>query len=292
MVEIQSEICNGCGICANVCPNGLFVGKEGGLSIEFIVANRDLCSECGHCVLHCPQGAVRHDAIPDDKILRRSDRIINPSDIEQLMMERRSTRYFKTDAVPKEEIESLIEVATNAGTASNMQSEYFIVIQDRKLLNRLEEMTIDILWDKGLKYATDRSMVGRLLAKRYPPERFSNLKRYHDLIVERRNGKQVEGMVFRKAPCLIVMCGFKTEHLSPVNCALAIRNMELLATAKGLGACWAGLLINAARMDCKKINAALQIDGSHRVFGALMLGYPRHVPDRIVRRKPREVRWL
>jgi nitroreductase len=148
------------------------------------------------------------------------------------------------------------------------------------------------LWDKGLKYATDHSIIGRLLAKRYAPELYSNFKRYHDIIVLRRSRKQLEGMVFRKAPCLIVLCGIKTEYLSPINCALAIRNMELLAAANGLGTCWAGLFISAVKMSCKKVNTLLQIDDSRQIFGALMVGYPKYLPGRIVHRKPREVRWL
>ncbi|SPF39790.1 putative Nitroreductase [Syntrophobacter sp. SbD1] len=292
MVNIQSELCNGCGICADVCPNYVLVRKDGSPSSKVIVTNSDLCCKCGHCVLHCPQNAIRHQAIAEEEISRCDNRNIDPADIEQLMMRRRSTRCFKTEAVPKDRIERLIEIATNAGTASNMQSEYFIVIQDQRLINQLEEMTIDILWNKGLKYATDRSIIGRLLAKRYAPELVANFKRYHDIIAQRKNAKQAEGIVFRKAPCLIVLCGLRQEHLSPINCALAIRNMELLAAADGLGTCWAGLFISASRMDCKKVNAFLQVDDTHQVFGALMAGYPKYHPERIVRRKPREVRWL
>jgi nitroreductase/NAD-dependent dihydropyrimidine dehydrogenase PreA subunit len=292
MIEIQSEICNGCGICASVCPNFVFERRKEGPAGESIATDPRLCVQCGHCVLYCPQNAIRHEAIPEEAIVRRSERNIDPSDIEKLMMQRRSIRCFKTETVPVEEIEKLIEVATNAGTASNMQSEYFIVIQDRQLINRLEEMTVDILWAKGLKYATDSSIVGRILAKRYTPEQFTMFKRYRDLIGLRRNRGQLEGMIFRKAPCLILLCGLKSESLSPVNCALAIRNMELLATAKGLGTCWAGLLVSAAGMNCRKINALLHIDDSRQIFGALMVGFPKYVPERIVRRKPREVRWL
>ncbi len=292
MVRIENELCNSCGICANVCPNYVFVREDRKPSGKVIAANQGLCCECGHCVLHCPQNAIRHETIQDEEISQPGNGIINSADVEQLMMGRRSTRCFKSDGVPKDRIERLIEIATNAGTASNMQSEYFIVIQDQRLMDELEKTSIDILWKKGLKYATDHSIMGRLVAKRYPPELLANFKRYHDIIVLRKSEKQLEGMVFRKAPCLIVLCGFKTEYLSPINCALAIRNMELLAAANGLGTCWAGLFMSAARMNWKKVNALLQIDGSRRILGALMVGYPKYLPGRIVRRKPREVRWL
>lgn len=291
-IQIQDERCSNCGICVDVCPNYVFEREDGGRSGKVVAANSGQCCKCGHCVLFCPQNAVVHQGIAGEEIAGMGDRTMDPADIEQLMMTRRSTRCFKTDAVPKDRIERLIEIAANAGTASNMQSEYFIVIQDRGLIDQLEEMTIDILWNKGLKYATDRSIIGRVLSKCYSPEFFSSCKHYHDMFALRRNAKQADGMVFRKAPCVIVLCGLREERLSPINCALAIRNMELLAAADGLGTCWAGFFISAAGMDRKKVNDLLQIDNSRQVFGALMVGYPKYLPERIVRRKPRKVRWL
>lgn len=292
MVKIENERCNRCGICTEICPNLVFVRNNDEISGEIIIVNQNLCCKCGHCVLYCPHNAVRHEAILEEAIAKRTDSNINAADIEHLMMERRSVRCFKTDGASKDQIERLIKVATNAGTASNLQSECIIVVRDPRLLDQLEKMSINILWNKGLKYAKDRSLIGRWIAKCYPPELFSNFKRYHDIIVRRKDGKKLEGMIFRKAPCLIVLCGYKTEQLSPVNCALAIRNMELLAAANGLGTCWAGLFITAARMSRKKINKVLRINDSQQVFGALMVGYPKYRPGRIVHRKPRNVRWL
>ena len=291
VVEIDIETCNGCGICTEICPNFVFARENERMHGEIIVANPDLCCACGHCIIYCPQNSVRHDNIsgeiaPQDK----SDTIV--SDVEALMMGRRSIRSFKTEGVPRSQIEQLIEIGANAGSASNMQSESLIVVQDQGLLRKLEEMSIEILWNKGLKYATNQSFIGRVLAKRYPAELFSNFKRYHNIIERRRSAKQLEGMIFRKAPCLIVLCGFKTERLSPINCALSARNMELLAVANGLGTCWAGLFITAAGMSRKEINAVLQISSSRQVYGALMVGYPKYRPTRIVSRKKREVRWL
>ena len=57
-IEIDRDLCSGCGLCVTVCPTGtisLIEGKaavSGGESIS-----------CGHCEAVCPQGAIRVIAI-------------------------------------------------------------------------------------------------------------------------------------------------------------------------------------------------------------------------------------
>jgi nitroreductase len=153
-------------------------------------------------------------------------------------------------------------------------------------------MAINILWNKGLKFATDNNILGKLIAKRMPTLLFSNVKRYHKIIKRRKKAGQLKGMIFRNAPCLIIIHGFKSEHLSPLNSALAIRNIELFATTLGLGTCWAGLFITAARLNKRKINAALTIDNGRQIYGTLMVGYPQYELSRVIRRNKRDISWL
>ena len=53
-LELQPEKCTGCGMCATVCPHGVF--RLAGNRAE--IADRDACMECGACARNCDSGAI------------------------------------------------------------------------------------------------------------------------------------------------------------------------------------------------------------------------------------------
>ncbi|WP_243312050.1 mercury methylation ferredoxin HgcB [Fundidesulfovibrio agrisoli] len=53
-LRMDPHRCGGCGMCAQVCPHGVFV-VEGGTAR---IADRDACMECGACALNCSSGAI------------------------------------------------------------------------------------------------------------------------------------------------------------------------------------------------------------------------------------------
>ena len=52
-VFVVEEICNGCGMCVEACPNGA-------MSVRLKVATVDpeKCEDCEECVFACPVGAI------------------------------------------------------------------------------------------------------------------------------------------------------------------------------------------------------------------------------------------
>lgn len=54
MLTIELDRCDGCGVCAEVCPEGA-IQLVGGLA----QINSELCTECEACVQACLNGAIR-----------------------------------------------------------------------------------------------------------------------------------------------------------------------------------------------------------------------------------------
>ncbi|MBI2252287.1 MAG: 4Fe-4S binding protein [Armatimonadetes bacterium] len=53
-LKVKAELCNLCGKCIKVCP-------EGAISLEannYLILNKALCNGCGICKSACPQGVI------------------------------------------------------------------------------------------------------------------------------------------------------------------------------------------------------------------------------------------
>lgn len=53
MIEINTQRCNGCGECVEVCPSGAIYLVEGKATVE-----QKLCCDCASCVAICPTEAI------------------------------------------------------------------------------------------------------------------------------------------------------------------------------------------------------------------------------------------
>ena len=247
MLTIARDHCNRDGLCQAVCPMGLIVPDE-----ENYPRMRDggekICIACGHCTAICPTAALTNCLLPATeapKLAAEPD--MSTAALSQLLQRRRSVREFRDQQVKRERIAALIEATRWAPTAVNRQPVHWLVVQDPAEVHRLAGLVAEFLRgsDIGARYAN----IVELWDQGYDP-------------------------ILRGAPHLVVAHAADDWNWGANDSIIALTQFELLATADGLGTCWAGFLIRAAELY-PPLKEALGLPEGHSVCGALMLGLPR-----------------
>ena len=54
-LRLAQEVCIGCGMCLEVCPQEVFAFAPGK---KVRISEADACMECGACMMNCPVGAI------------------------------------------------------------------------------------------------------------------------------------------------------------------------------------------------------------------------------------------
>ena len=190
------------------------------------------------------------------------------------IMTRRSTRDYKPEPVEKEKINQILDAGRQAPSGGNNQTNHFLVIRNRDVLNRLT------------------GMVEKAFARMEITENtYASMK--HSINASRKGG-----YVFcYNAPVLIIVANRRDYGNNIADCACAIENMMVAANALDLGSCW----INQLKWlnDEPEIVEYLRgfgMEEDERVYGAVIIGYPSSetdMPNRsLMTLKGNEVTWI
>ena len=289
MITIDEEKCSGCKKCVDVCPARIFVRKKGEKVPLVDSASFYRCIICGHCTAICPDDAVLHNYIPYETLFPLEKVGIEPKELRNLLLGRRSIRAYKSEIVSQDTIKQLLEAASHAGTASNSQSVEFVIVQNRELLTKLENQVIDALWNQFKKVGNP--VLGRVAKFRYSKTQFDTIYRYYQAFKLAIESGHTHGMILRGAPTAILTHTPKADMMGAVNSSLAMANITMMAQTMGLGVCWIGFLLIGTHYS-KRISKTLNIPDNRRIHGCIILGYPKHQYERGISRKPPKVQWF
>lgn len=253
-LSINPERCIGCGLCEKACRRFIFE-KDPATGIMNIRKDKiELCMHCGQCLSVCPSFAVSLDGLTGE-ILPEAAPCPPAGLLADLLRCRRSTGcFFSRRPERKLLLEALADTAS-APSASNLRTLCWKIIDDPEKLERLRKELLPYYEQGGTK----------------------RLRSHYDNAMEGRDS------LLRGAPCLIVAMAPAGAPWGPTDCAIAVTQLELTLLTRGIGACWAGSVIQIARDHCLK---ELCIPEGYAAFGALMAGYPA---IRYVRLPPREL---
>lgn len=53
-LNVEKELCKGCGICVEFCPKDVLAIKDE----KVVIKDLDSCIQCGQCELRCPDYAI------------------------------------------------------------------------------------------------------------------------------------------------------------------------------------------------------------------------------------------
>ena len=197
--------------------------------------------------------------------------------------ERRSIRSFKSDPVPDDIIDKIIEAARWAPSGGNSQPWEFIVVKEKGLRQEIVDL-----------YQEAARRVYRMEQTKKPNERFPSY-------VKAPKGPPA----FAEAPVFIILCGDRrTKDGYPLSSTLnhgdsilnsslanAFLYMHMAATTLDLASQWVTSITESYVQVL--IKARLGIPDEFEIYDMLAVGYPKSRPTvgRIVRAKDEMVHY-
>ncbi|MFA9388456.1 MAG: nitroreductase family protein [Prolixibacteraceae bacterium] len=260
MPTIHLENCTTCMKCVKDCPSSAIDIKSG------IIAST--CIHCGHCVAICPESTIAPDF---GEITPLQALAVTPADFQNLSKGLRSIRYYLKKEVPLETIKLLIENMKHYSSASNARPLKVTVVRTPEKIQYLNDETTSTLL-KTLSMVT--SPVMSILLKFFAPSmNISGLKKYKKSFELKKQTNS--SLVCHHAPLVMLFHGEKTKFdMSEADAYIWATNTTLYAKTLGLGSCFIGFIVKAMERN-KTLKKEMNIPANHKVYAALVLGYPK-----------------
>ena len=185
---------------------------------------------------------------------------INP--VMKTIKSRRAIRSFEDKPVPDSAIQTMLEAATYAPSAINIQPWKFTLITNKEAMKQLSDKAKPALL-RMLPDVGDEGLVG--LKKMLSNPQYN---------------------IFYNAPLLIFVSGIKSPY-DIYDCSMAAQNMMLAAYTLGIGSCWIGTAVGLA--NDPKVKTELGVPEDHQVHAAIIFGYPKGGFPKAPEKRPAQI---
>lgn len=271
MVEfhVDPETCVRCGECAKECPWSIIIMPVDKDETPFLNEERaHLCIRCQHCLAVCPTGSLSVAGIRPEECEPMAEFPTGEA-MDALVRGRRSIRQFKDEQVDKGLIARLLETANYSPTGKNNLSTLFTVVDDREVMDKLRQATMD-----GIRQAVENETL--------PP----GMEFFQGVLGAWFKGRDV---IFRFAPHFLATSSPKDSVCPAIDPIIAMSAFDLLAQSHGLGTLWVGFAKYALLEVAPEAGKLLNIPDDHQLGYMMVFGKPDVRYHRIVQRGPARI---
>lgn len=165
----------------------------------------------------------------------------------ETIMKRRSVRLYESKPVPRDILQTLIDAGNMAPTGGNAQNWRFVVVEDRGFKEKLLSLGIP-RYRKWMEKA---------------PEALAEMRKEIDA--------KVSDPIYYDAPAVVFVIG--AGMTSDLDTPMVCENIMVAARSLGIGSCW--VYFGQLALDDQEARDALEIREGEKVYGPILLGYPR-----------------
>ncbi|MFC1852992.1 nitroreductase family protein [candidate division CSSED10-310 bacterium] len=292
IITINNELCKQDGLCAQICPMKIFI-QETKKTPHIEKTNH--CVLCGQCLAVCPASAIHHSRLRKEDLVQ----IVEPHPVNEkammtLIRQRRSVRVYKNKEIPADVLEEIADSCGYCPTGAHGQQGWvrnITIVSGQENMKRILDLTVEYM--RMLKSKLEGFVVNYL--SRWIPEIQGGLATLPDISLRLAQYEKGRDVILYNAPAAIFVHAPRNTSTPQIDCDAALYSMMLLAHTKGLGTCWMGWVQNAAAgFQVKSFTALrdfLKIPTDHRVYGALIIGYPKIQLHSIPPRETR-INWI
>ncbi|MDR2962844.1 MAG: nitroreductase family protein [Bacteroidales bacterium] len=259
MVQIDKNRCNSCNKCVRDCT-------AHAIDIRHYTVS-ELCIFCGHCVAICPQSAITMNG---NAIVDLQPQRITPQDFRTLCAHTRSCRSFERKPIDPEVLRQLAEITAHAPSASNVRGVELSIVANPDLLKTLNtDVSSELLkMFRLLTLPVIKQVIQVLTSK----AQVYKLEKYVEKFTRaQREGKQ--NISFGAPAVVLFHARHETLGMLETDASIWASYCSLYASSFGLGTCFNGFIAKAFGKN-KSLQTRYGIPKSHKVYIALMLGYP------------------
>ena len=253
IIEVNNDLCIGCGLCKNDCPVNNITIKDK----KSVIKNQD-CIKCGHCSAICPTAAITLTGFDDEPIEIKNETTVDSNELLMAIKSRRTIRKFKNKEVPSEIIQQIIEAGRFTPSAKNSQDVSYIVLDENK--SKYEEIAVKF---------------------------FRRIKPIVSLFMKSAKEVTIDDNFFFKGAPVAIMVLTKDK----ISGSLAASNMALMAESYGLGVLYSGFFTTVVN-NSRKLRKSLNLKHNDYVVTTLVLGYPDVRYRRTAQKERANVRFL